>query len=277
MGVQGRLRSYIKTVIKRIDNDDVPGLSAQLAYFFLLSLFPLLIFLVSLLPYLPISVTDLLNTVGSYAPRESMELIEENVHNALTDHGRLLSFGIIGTLWSGSNGIKGLVAAFNKAYDVTENRSFFIARGMALILTVAMIFVFVIALLLPVFGRQIGILFTAKLGWSEEFLHIWNALRWIISSIVLFIVLTALYWIAPNKKITCLSVMPGAVVATLGWNIVSLGFSYYVDKFNNYSATYGSLGGIIVLMIWFYLSAFVIIIGGQINAIAGVRKDPNCG
>jgi membrane protein len=273
----GRKKKFFMKMIKRIEVDDVTGLSAQLAYFFLLSVFPLLIFLVSLLPYLPLSEADILNAVRSYAPSESMALIQENLNEIMYGDGKLLSFGIIASIWSASNGINAIVRAFNKAYGVVENRSYFKARGMSIMLTIAMIFVFVIALLLPVFGKQIGVFLTSQLGWSDEFLHIWNAMRWVISSLILFVVLTILYWIAPNKKMSCLSVIPGSMSATLGWSLVSFAFSFYVDEFANYTSTYGSLAGIIVLLVWFYLSGFIIIIGGQINAVASVIKDPECG
>ncbi|WP_180954643.1 YihY/virulence factor BrkB family protein [Bacillus sp. V5-8f] len=269
-------RPFMISLIKRMSGDEATGLAAQLAYFFLLSLFPLLIFLVAILPYLSLSYQDILNLVRGYAPQESMQVIERNLNEVLKGNGKALTFGIFATLWSGSNGINTMVRAFNKAYDVVEDRHFLVARAMSIVLTIAMIFVFVVALLLPVFGRQIGLFLTSSFGLSDEFLHIWNAMRWVVSSLVLFFVLTMLYWIAPNKKISCLSVLPGSLVATIGWILVSLGFSFYVERFGNYTSTYGSLGGIIVLMIWFYLSGFIIIIGGEVNAIKSDRKQPYC-
>lgn len=268
------LRGFISHIVERIYKDDVSGLAAQLAYFFLLSLFPLLIFLFALLPYLPFSYEEALNTIRAFAPEESMKIIESNLEN-LQGSGKLLSIAIIGTIWSASNGLNAIIRAFNHAYRVEESRSFFIARGMSIIFTFAMIFVFVVALLLPVFGKQIGVFLSNGLGLSEEFLAVWNMFRWLISPIVLFIIFTMLFWIAPNKRLKCLSIFPGALFTTIGWIVVSYLFSFYVDKFGNFS-TYGSLGGIIVLMIWFYLTGLIIIIGGQINAILSEWKDPTC-
>lgn len=267
--------SFFKNLVKRIQGDDVTGMGAQLAYYFLLSLFPLLIFFVTLLPYLPITQDDIMGIISEFAPPETMSLIEDNLNDVMKGSGSLLSFGIIATLWSASNGINALVRAFNKAYDVEESRSFIVARGMAVVLTVAMVFVFIVALLLPVFGKQIGLLLFSQFGFSEQFVSIWNAIRWVISALIIFFVFLVLYWIAPNKKLKCLSVVPGALFAALGWIITSLAFSFYVGNFGNYSSTYGSLGGIIVMMIWFYLSAIIIIIGGEINAINSEKKK-NC-
>ncbi|AOH53250.1 ribonuclease [Peribacillus muralis] len=268
--------SFFKAFIRRLKVDEVTGLAAQLSYFFLLSLFPLLIFLFTLLAYLPFSQEDILNTVRSYAPDDSMKIIENNLSEVMEANGTLLSFGIIGTIWSASNGMNAIIKAFNHAYGVKESRTFFISRVMSILLTLAMIFVFVVVLLLPVFGKQIGVFLFSEIGQSDEFLTIWNQLRWVVSTIVFLIVFTILYWIAPNKRLKCLTILPGAIFATAGWSLVSFLFSFYVDKFGNYSATYGSLGGIIVLMVWFYLSGLIIILGGEINALLSEKKNPNC-
>ncbi|RFU63175.1 YihY/virulence factor BrkB family protein [Bacillus sp. V59.32b] len=270
------MRSFFVNLVKRVHGDDLAGLAAQLAYFFLLSLFPLLLFIISLLPYLPLSEQDILNVVRSYAPPETMQLIEKNIEEVMRGNGKLLSFAVIATIWPASNGLNAIMRAFNRAYNVKENRHFIVARGMSIILTLAMIFVFIVALLLPVFGKQIGLFLTANFGFSDEFIWIWNTFRWVISSLVVLFVLTMLYWLAPNKKMSCLSVLPGSITATIGWSLVSLGFSFYVSRFGNYATTYGSLGGIIVLMIWFYLSGYIILIGGEINAVQSERTKPDC-
>jgi membrane protein len=265
--------NFLKELFKRFDEDEVAGLSAELAYFFLLSLFPFLIFSVTLIGYLPISEIDLLNSVREYAPDGTIDMIEKNLNSILgSQNGTLLSFGIIATIWSASNGINAVVRAFNRAYDVKESRHFLVARAMSILLTLAMVFVIIVALLLPVFGRQIGLFIFTAFGFSAEFINVWNAIRWIFSAGILFIVFNCLYLFAPNRKLKFKEVVSGAFFATFGWMLVSLGFSYYVSNFGNYTATYGSLGGIIVLMIWFYLSGMIIIIGGEINAILNCKR-----
>lgn len=264
-------------LLKRVWEDDVFGLAAQLAYFFLLSLFPLLIVIVSLIPYLPITQEEMLWVVADFAPGQTMTFIETNLNEIMShQNGTLLSFGIIATIWSASNGLNAIIRAFNKAYDVKESRSFIVARGMAILFTFAMIFVFIIALLLPVFGKQIGIYLFAKLGLSSQFLAFWNMIRWLMSSLIIYLVFLVLYWIAPNKKFKCIDAVPGAVFATVSWLVVSFGFSYYVSNFGNYSAMYGSIGAVIVMMIWFYLTGITIILGGEINALSSFLKDEDC-
>lgn len=277
MGNKGNVRSLIRMLINRINEDDLSGLSAQLAYYFLLSLFPLLIVLFTLIPYIPISQEDMLGMIRKFAPVETSQFIEKTIKEIMSHRsGGLLSFGIIGTIWSASNGINAIVRAFNKAYNVAESRSFLVARGMAILLTLAMIFVFLLALILPVFGRQIGVFIFSQFGYTDQFIKLWNTLSIALSALILFVVFTGLYWIAPNVKLRCRSAFPGAAFATFGWMISSLGFSFYVANFSNYSLTYGSIGAIIVLMIWLYISAFIMILGGEINAFYSEKKRSNC-
>lgn len=275
---KGNVRSsLIRLLWHRIYEDDLPGLSAQLAYYFLLSLFPLLIVLFTLIPYIPIPQQDMLGMIREFAPVDAMQFIEKTINEIMRHRsGGLLSFGIIGTIWSASNGINAIVRAFNKAYNVPESRSFIVARGMAILLTFGMIFVFLFALVLPIFGREIGVFVFSQFGYTDQFIRLWNTLSLVVSAIILFIIFTGLYWVAPNVKLRCRSAFPGAAFATLGWIISSLGFSFYVGNFSNYSLTYGSIGAIIVLMIWLYISAFIIILGGEINAFYSEKNRANC-
>src|SRR3954464_1900729 len=226
-----KVMRFVQHLWKRFQEDDYFGIAAQLAYFFLLSLFPLLIFLVPLFPYLPITQEDLLNLVRDFAPRGTMELIETNLTQMSQKNGALLSFGIIGTIWSASNGINAIVKVLNRAYEVEEGRSFLKTRMMAILLTLAMILVIIVALILPVFGKQIGVFLFSIFELSDEFITGWNALRWLVSSVIIFVIFIGLYWLAPNKKLSCRSAVPGAVFATVGWILTSYAFSFYVSNF----------------------------------------------
>lgn len=260
--------SFIKHIYNRIQEADVFGLSAQLAYFFLLSLFPFLLFLVTLLGYLPIDEISFMDFIAAYAPAEIIDLLNANISQLVNSQNTgLLSIGIIGTLWSASNGVNAITKAMNKAYEVEENRPFFIARLIAIALTIAMVIVICMALLLPVFGKMIGMYVFSLLGLSDNFLSVWNTFRWIISSVVLFIVLLVLYKLAPHSHVRIKHALWGSLFATIGWQLVSLAFSYYVNTLGSFSTTYGSLGTVIVLMVWFYISGIIIITGGVINAV----------
>ncbi|WBX80379.1 YihY/virulence factor BrkB family protein [Virgibacillus salarius] len=270
--MENDMMKFGKQLYKRMEEVDVFGLAAQLAYFFLLSLFPFLLFLVTLVGYLPIDELAVLDIISDYAPPQIVELITTNVTQLIRQqNGGLLSFGIIATLWAASNGVNSLMRGFNHAYKVEENRPFIVSRLIAIVLTIAMVAIIIIALLLPIFGRTVGAYLFSFIGLSEGFLTVWGALRWGVSSIVFLIVFLALYKLAPNKRIYVKNVIPSALFATIAWQLVSLCFSYYVSTIGNYSATYGSLGAVIALMIWFYLSGIIIMTGGIINAV--IRKN----
>lgn len=259
--------AFGKQVFKRILNDDIFGLAAQLAYFFLLSLFPFLLFLLTLIGYFPIEEQSVIHLIETYAPTQIGELINTNISLLVNQqNGGLLSLSIIGTIWAASNGVNALVRAFNKAYEVDEDRSFITARLIAIVLMIAMVVIICIAFLLPIFGRMIGVYLFSLFGLTDNFITIWETLRWLISSVIFFIVFLALYKLAPNTKVYIKNVVWGALFATVFWQLVSLGFSFYVSTMGNYSATNGSLGAVIVLMIWFYISGIIIMVGGTINA-----------
>lgn len=267
-------KGFFQELLARIQYVDVTALGAQLAFFFLLALFPLLIFMVTLLPYLNLQEDQLFSILQTYAPGEVYLLINNTLDEVLKErNGGLLSVGILATIWSASNGMNAMIKSLNRSYNIEETRPFFIARSISIVFTLLLITLFVVALVLPVFGRQIGTFIFSYLGYEQGFLTIWTSIRWTIPPVMIFLVFMLLYWIAPNRKLFLKSVIPGAIFATLGWILVSLAFSLYVSSFGNYSKTYGSIGGIIVLMMWLYFSGTILMIGGQINAVMQERKE----
>ncbi|ANU26038.1 ribonuclease [Planococcus versutus] len=266
-------KGFLKELLQRIKDVDVPGLGAQLAFFFLLSIFPLLIFLVTLLPYLTLSQDEIFSFLEDVVPDTVYSLIESTLIEVLTTQNTgLLSFGILATIWSASLGMNALIKSLNLSYKVIEDRPILLARGMSIVMTILLIFILVIALALPVFGEQIGRLIFSYLGLEEGFLAIWNSIRFTIPVIIIFVACTIIYWLAPNVRINILSVLAGSAFAATGWLLTSYLFSIYISNFGNFSATYGSIGGIIVLMLWLYISAMVLVIGGQINAVMKERR-----
>ncbi|WP_248925186.1 YihY/virulence factor BrkB family protein [Paenibacillus hamazuiensis] len=263
------VQSFVKTLWKRIGEDEAFGLAAQCAYYFLLSMFPFLLFVMSLLAYLPISSRDVLALIHQYIPQNVSAGVEIYLRDVLEiKRGGALSFGLLFSLFSASAAMDAIVLAINKAYGLPDRRSFIHSRLLAIVLTVGMLVLIATVLLLSVFGHFIG-------DWMHEHVRVpldqimwWNVLRLVVNFVLVFIVLTALYYIAPNTCLGCKDVVIGAFFAAIAWQAVSWGFAYYVQQWGNFSATYGSLGGVIVLMTWFYLTAFIIILGGQINAIS---------
>lgn len=260
--------NFGKKLGKEMKDDRATGLAAEQAYYYMLSIFPLLILLISIVPYLSLDPQKALTYLQSVMPADTYSVIEDNVVDIITKpNGGLLTFGIIGTLWSASNGMRAFIRAMNDAFDVEETRSFIKARLVSIGLTLGLIAAFIIAMALPVFGKVI-------MNFIGNFIHIpdgmqvlINILRWVIAFVIMITVLAILYKVAPNKHYPFKQVIPGAVAATMMWQLISLGLSLYVSNFANYSATYGSLGGVIVLMLWFFLTGLTLVVGGEINAI----------
>jgi len=262
-----RLIQFTKEMLDRITEADVTGLSAQLAYFFLLSLFPFLLFLVTMLGYFPIDIEAVMGMLESYVPEEVFTFINSNLEYLVTNRsGSLLSISIIGTLWSASNGFNAVRKSFNQALRVEKQRPFLIARVISIGLMILMVIVIVVALSLQVFGKVIGDYVFDFFGLSGTLFDSWDTLRWIVSSLTFFIVFMFLYKLGPDERVHLKHTIWGTSFATIAWQLTSLGFSYYVNTLGNYSAAYGSLGTVIILMFWFYLTGIIITTGGVINA-----------
>ncbi|RFU70179.1 YihY/virulence factor BrkB family protein [Peribacillus saganii] len=257
-----------KKVKKELKDDRATGLAAEQAYYYMLALFPILILLLSIVPYLNIDPQKAIGFINSYLPSETASLMEETVVDIVSErNGGLLTFGILGTIWSASNGMNAFIRAMNFAFDVDETRSFIKTRLLSIGLTLGMIVAFLVALVLPVFGDVIIDLIKKLLFLPDSMEILFRVLRWAISISVMVVVLALLYRLAPNKHFPFKHVLPGALTATLVWQLISLGFSFYVSHFGNYASTYGSLGGVIILMLWLYFTGLALVLGGEVNAV----------
>ncbi len=250
-----KIKRYGKVISEKIKEDNITLLAAALAYYFLLAVFPLLIVGFAIIPYFNISPDDAMEVFSTILPAEIASLFEENIVSLVqTPRGGLLTIGIIGALWSASNGINAFIKSSNEAFDVEETRSFIVVRLISLGLTIGLIVAVVVAIALPVLGDVILQLVSDITGITVGMGILLQVLRWIISIVVLTTFIVMLYRFAPNKKISFKHILPGAIIASLLWQVISFGFSIYVSNFGNYSATYGTLGGVIILMVWFFLT-----------------------
>lgn len=263
-----KLIRYGKVLAAKVKEDNATLLAAALAYYFLLAVFPLLIVGFAIIPYFNISANEAMDFFSTILPAEIASLFEENIVNLIeTPRGGLLTVGIIGALWSASNGINAFIKSSNEAFDVEETRSFIVVRLISLGLTIGLIISVIVAIMLPVLGNVILDLISSITGITTGMGILLQVLRWVISIVVLTTFIMLLYRFAPNKKITFKHILPGALIASLLWQIISFGFSIYVSNFGNYSATYGTLGGLIILMIWFFLTGLILMVGASITVI----------
>jgi membrane protein len=268
LGVQ-RVGSWAKRVYSKILADNCFGQAAQLAYYFLFALFPFLLFLTTLLAYIPVPelLDQIMHLLARALPGEALSLVQDHIHTLVNQQrSGLLSFGIIVAVWTASSAILAITEGLNRAYSVEESRPWWKVRGMAMLLVVGLSLFMIVATVLLIFGPQLGSWLANGVGLGDIFTLTWNIARWPVSIVLLMFGLALLYYFAPNAKQSWRWISPGSVVAVIGWIITSLGFSFYVTNFASYNATYGSIGTVIVLLTWLYFTGVFILIGGEVNA-----------
>ncbi len=265
-------------VWSEMSEDDVWGRAAQLSYYFLLAVFPLLIFLTTLLGYFAEAGTelraDLLRVLGTVVPAEATDLIFKSINEAEQNAGGgKLSFGILATLWAASNGMGAITESLNIAYEVRETRPWWKARLTAVVLTIGLALLILTSLALTLFGGHLAEWIAAHWMFGSVFVTTWKILQWpIILAFVLF-AFALIYYFAPNVKNRRWQwITPGTVAGVLLWLLVSFAFRLYLHYFNSYSATYGALGAVIILLLWFYLTGAAILIGGEVNSEIGFAE-----
>jgi len=256
-------------VARGIIKDNCAVYAAQMAYFFLYALFPFLLFLTTLLAYLPVPnlIHLLLGILDDFIPANVISLIERVLRTIVgVRKGGLLSIGAVLALWSASSGVTAVTAALNSAFETKERRPFWKVRAIAVLLVICLSIFIIASLLLLMFGPRIGAWIASLAGLGKAFTLAWNLLRWPLILCLMVTALSALYRLAPDVRLSWRETFPGSIMATLVWVAASLAFSYYVNHFGSYDRTYGSIGAVIVLMTWMYVSGFVILLGGEINA-----------
>ncbi|SDC89603.1 membrane protein [Paenibacillus sp. UNCCL117] len=262
-----KLMDFTQTLICRFQDDDLPALSAQLTYYLILSFFPFLIFAGAVLSFTDFSTSDAIAKLAVLLPDMSNQTIAGVLSEIEgTRSGSLLSFGLIATLWSASNGVNAVIKGINKAYDEEENRPFWLIRLLSILATVGLAVAIVLSFVLLVFGKTIAEWIFRTVHIEVVFSPLWAVLQYAIPIVVLWTLFVLVYAYLPNLRLKFKGVIPGAIFATIGWIVVSILFSFYVNQFDSYTKTYGSLGGIIVLLVWLYLSSMIILLGGEINA-----------
>jgi membrane protein len=261
--------NYLRNLYQAVQEDEVSSLSAQLSYYFILSIFPFLIFLITLLDYTPLTQQSTIDELSNLLPESAFVIVREVLTEvAAADNFTLLSLGILGTIWTASRGSAALIKAINRAYGIAERRSFFRLNAIGVFSTFALALVIIFSLSLLVFGRYLGTLAFQSIGMEELFYALWPFFRFGIPLLIIFFVFSLLYLFAPDRLLRFRDIYPGAIFATLAWLVASQLFAYYVNNFGNFSKTYGSLGGIIIFLVWLYISSSIALLGAEINAVS---------
>jgi len=270
------LFEFIKELYFSFLKNDMPALSAQLAYSFLFSFFPFIIFVVTLLSYTNIYSLDILQNYSYLLPDIVYEILLDIITKTASSRSQTaLSFSIILTLWAASGGVLATMRGMNKAYKFVEHRSFWKIRWLSLLFTIALAMLLIVLLITLVLGEALGIyvfnyifnyLGISKTSNNILLKNVWDIFRYILPIFSAFIIFLIVYRYMPSYKIPFKSALPGAIFSTIGWFALSLGFSYYVNNYASFSITYGSIGGVIALLIWLYWSSMIVLLGGEINS-----------
>jgi membrane protein len=261
-----------KRVWREADNDHMFGRAAELSYYFLLALFPLLIFLTSVIGIILGSGTGTRHALFGYLarimPPSAFQLIDATMLEVSTASGSgKLSFGLLAALWAASNGMGAITQSLNVAYDVQETRPWWKHRLVAIGLTAALSVLIISALVLVVFGGRIGEGIAGAYGFGSAFAITWKIIQWPVVLAFMVLAFALIYYFAPDlRHQTWQWLTPGAAIGVALWLLVSLGFRIYLQFFDSYSATYGSLGAVIILMLWLYFTGTAVLIGGEINS-----------
>lgn len=273
-----RARPSFKQLLAKVwsesNKDDVFGTAAELSYYFLLALFPLLIFLTSLIGFLPMTHSGLVADIERVVPPDAMKLVRETLADVVSHRNSgLLSFGLIFSLWSASSGVDSLMSGLNRAYDLVEKRSFWKRRLVAITLTVAAVLLVAMGSMIIMIGGRLGHWARRAFEVSGELAVFSTILAYVVGFALLLTGIASLYFFGPDIK-RKQAVLPGALFATVGVVIGSLLFSLYLRMAPSVSATYGSLGAVVTLMLWLYLIGLVLLIGGEINS-EWQSRDPD--
>src|SRR5438270_11816396 len=264
-----RAREVTLAVYREVQRTRVLNMAAGLSYYFLLSLFPLLIALATLLGYLPIPnlFNQSMDFAARFVPGEAMGLVRKILQSVLTpNRGGLLSIGLIGTLWAASGGFSAMIDALDIAYDARVSRPMLKQRSVAVALTFMTGGLMAIAMLLTMVGDRAGHFLSQELHLSYAFEWSWPWARWGVIVICIVLSMELLYFFGPNVKQRFKHSLPGALIGTVLWILISAAVNIYVSHFANYNKTYGTIGAVVALLFWLYVSSIAILIGAELNA-----------
>ncbi len=250
--------------------DELLGRAAQLSFYVLLALFPALIVLTAAMGLLSVQnyMPEVMSYLRTVMPGDALSMVERVLEQVAQGSGaNMLSLGGLGALWASSSGMTAIMEALNVVYDVKEDtRPFWRVRLTAILLTIGLAGFVILALTLVLYGHTIGVWIAGLVGLGEAFTWAWNVLRWPGVVCVMLFVVGVVYYVCPDIEQNWRWVSPGSVFAVTLWIVFSLGFKAYVDNFSDYNKVYGSIAGVVVLMLWLYWSGLVLLVGGEINA-----------
>lgn len=275
---QSRLRTWwslSKKIWRLSRQHDILGRAAQLGYFFLLAIFPALLGVTGLVGMLPIQpiLPRLMEYLHKVLPQESLFLVEDYLQHITQGIGSgIFPLSLLGALVAASWGMMAIMETLNAVYNVKESRVLWKAAVTAVLLTIGAAAFVIVSITLILIGESLSQWIADAVGLSWLFTLWWTILQWPITFLFMLLATSLIYYWAPNIEHRWQWITPGSFVSGSLWIMVSLAFKFYVEKLMNYDVVYGSITGVIVLMIWLYLSGLVLLIGGELNAVLESEK-----
>ena len=271
----------LKATVQEFIRDDALGLAAQLAYYLILAIFPFILFLVAVLDAVgsssPAFVNELFDYLRRVMPAQVFDLIETYTERTLRNEDTapgLLSVGILGTIWAASGAFSALINALNRAYDVQETRPFWKVKGIAILMTLGLSVLVLGGVLLLISGPSIGETIAEVFTLDDEFVFVWNVVRWPAALLFMVVTVALLFYFAPDAGQPFRWITPGGFVGIALWVLASLAFNLYLGSdFNTYDKTYGSIGTVIILLLYLYISSLTILFGATLNATLVRMKE----
>lgn len=252
----------------RFRQHQITALSAQLAFFLILSMFPFLIFLLSMFGRFSLNPELVIQIVTRLLPMDSAMIISDYLEGiVLFEESSYLPIAALITLYTASKGVEALIRAFNVAYRVESHKGFVMQKLSGVLYTFTFVVMIVILTVLPIMGEEFLSFVSRFLPLSVAFIEQFAFLRWFFIVGVMIFTILMMYWILPSKKLHLKNVWKGSLFAIVLWMIMSYGFSYFVSNFGRYSIIYGSLAAVVILMMWLYFTGIVLMIGAELNSI----------
>lgn len=249
--------------------DNILGMSAQLAYYFFFSLFPALLLLIAIASYFPVLtlVDEVFKTMRGFAPPDALQIITDQIQKIRTAQpAGLLTFGVATAVWSSSSAMTAVISTLNNAYDIEEGRPWWKVQLTAILLTIGVALFILISFALVIVGPTLAEKVADWVHLGPAFEWTWKILQWPLVFALACTGIAMIYYFAPDAEQDWVWLTPGSLLSTTLWLLASLAFKYYVVNISSYAATYGALGGVMVLMLWFYISGVAILIGAEMNA-----------
>jgi len=270
---KGSAMQTLKRTFAEFSEDNLTDSAAALTYYAVLSIFPALIAMISIVGLVgdPQTVTtSLLDIIGSIGPASAADTFRgpiENLANSGGTAGILLIVGIVGALWTASGYVGAFMRASNVIYEVEEGRSFILLRPLQMLVTLVLVVLLALVLVALVLTGPIAGAVGSAVGLSGTAVTVWSIAKWPVLFLVVVFMITLLYYASPNAKLGGLkSIVPGAALAIVVWLLASAAFAFYVANFGSYDKTYGALGGIIVFLVWLWITNVAILLGAEVNA-----------